>query len=74
MAEGMDREQLRKLAEFMGMYIYKKSVKDERTGDLYWRVGVGNPDTPTFLTRFDDYDDAEQYIDKCILLLIHEGE
>jgi hypothetical protein len=51
-------------------------VKDERTGDLFWRVGVGDGtnDLPTFLTRFDDDEEAERFIDANILLLIEKGE
>ena len=76
MAERLERESLRKIAEFMGIYIHKRSVKDERTGDLYWRVGVGDGtnDLPVFLTRFDDYEEAEHFIDTNILLLIEQGE
>jgi hypothetical protein len=72
----MERESLRKIADFMGIYIHKRTVKDERTGDLFWRVGVGdgNKDLPTFLTRFDDYEEAERFIDQSILLFMKEGE
>jgi hypothetical protein len=76
MAERLERVSLRKIAEFMGIYIHKRSVKDERTGDLFWRVGVGDGtnDLPTFLTRFDDDEEAERFIDANILLLIEKGE
>lgn len=72
MGERMDREQLRKLAEFLNIKIYRKTIKDEATGDLFWRVGIGDVhnDLPIFLTRFDDDEEAERFIDQSILLHI----
>lgn len=74
--EELDRGQLRKIAEFLNIKIHRATIKNEATGDLYWRVGIGdrNNNLPTFLTRFDDDEEAERFIDQSILLYINKGE